>query len=72
MVRGGFYKTSLSNRCNHYMPWKSTAQARWGHSPSGKKALGSKGVAEWDAATPKGSLEGTKGSKKSGWKRAAK
>ena len=46
------------------MPWKSTAQARWGHSPAGKKALGSKGVSEWDSATPKGSLKGTKGSSK--------
>ena len=50
------------------MPWVSTAQARWGHSPAGKKALGSKGVAEWDSATPKGSLTGTKGSK---WVKAA-
>lgn len=55
------------------MPWKSAAQARWGHSPAGKKALGAKAIPEWDAATPKGSLEGTKGSKSSkgkGWKKA--
>lgn len=44
------------------MPWKSVAQARWGHSSSGKKALGGK-TAEFDAATPKGSLKGTKGGK---------
>lgn len=55
------------------MPWKSVAQARWGHSPAGKKALGAKAIPEWDSATLKGSLKGTKGSKggsKSGWKRA--
>ncbi len=46
------------------MPWKSTQQARWGHSPSGIKALGGKNkVAEWDAATPKGSLPMVKGHK---------
>ena len=39
------------------MPWKSKAQAAWGHSASGVKALGSKGVKEWDKATPKGSLK---------------
>lgn len=40
------------------MPWASKAQARWGHSPSGVKALGGKAkVAEWDKATPKGSLK---------------
>jgi hypothetical protein len=39
------------------MPWKSVQQARWGHSPSGVKALGGKAkVSEWDNATPKGSL----------------
>jgi hypothetical protein len=38
------------------MPWKSKKQSRWGHSPSGVKALGKKGVAEFDAATTKGSL----------------
>jgi hypothetical protein len=39
------------------MPWKSKAQASWGHSPAGIKALGGRGsVSEWDAATPKGSL----------------
>jgi hypothetical protein len=39
------------------MPWKSKAQAAWGHSPTGVKALGGKAaVSEWDAATPKGSL----------------
>lgn len=39
------------------MPWKSKSQAAWGHSPAGIKALGgSKAVAEWDAATTKGSL----------------
>lgn len=39
------------------MPWKSARQARWGHTAAGTKALGGKeAVAEWDAATPKGSL----------------
>jgi len=39
------------------MPWRSKAQARWGHSPSGLRALGGKDkVGEWDSATPKGSL----------------
>lgn len=39
------------------MPWKSQDQAAWGHSPAGKAALGGDAaVAEWDAATPKGSL----------------
>jgi hypothetical protein len=34
------------------MPWKSVQQARWGHSPTGIKALGGKTeVAEWDRAT---------------------
>jgi len=42
------------------MPWKSAQQAKWGHSPSGLKALGGKAkVSEWDQATPKGSLRGT-------------
>lgn len=40
------------------MPWKSKAQAAWGHSPAGKKALGGAAkVKEWDNATPKGSLK---------------
>lgn len=39
------------------MPWVSKAQARWGHSPEGVKALGGKtAVKEWDSATQKGSL----------------
>jgi hypothetical protein len=39
------------------MPWTSKAQARWGHSPAGLKALGGKSaVSEWDSATKKGSL----------------
>lgn len=33
------------------MPWKSDAQRRWGHSPAGIKALGKKGVKEWDRAS---------------------
>lgn len=38
------------------MPWKSVQQARWGHSPSGLKALGGKAaIREWDQATPQGS-----------------
>jgi hypothetical protein len=45
------------------MPWESVQQARWGHTPTGIKTLGGKAkVAEWDAATPKGSLKMTKGS----------
>jgi len=39
------------------MPWASVQQARWGHSPAGVRALGGRAkVAEYDAATPKGSL----------------
>lgn len=33
------------------MPAKSRAQLRWVNSPSGQKALGKAGVAEWNAAT---------------------
>jgi hypothetical protein len=45
------------------MPWQSKAQARWGHSPSGMRALGGKqAVREWDAATRKGALPERKGS----------
>ena len=34
------------------MPWKSKAQAAWGHSPAGIKALGGKAaVSEWDSAS---------------------
>ena len=33
------------------MPFESKAQERWGNSPAGQKALGAKGVKEWDAAT---------------------
>lgn len=33
------------------MPYKSLAQERWAHSPTGEKALGSAGVKEWDQAT---------------------
>jgi hypothetical protein len=33
------------------MPWASDAQRRWGNSPSGHKALGDKGVAEFNAAS---------------------
>jgi hypothetical protein len=33
-------------------PWSSQAQAAWGHSPEGKKALGGEAaVKEWDSAT---------------------
>ena len=39
------------------MPWKSKKQAAWGNSPSGVKALGAKGVKEWNNATAKGSLK---------------
>lgn len=55
------------------MPWRSVAQARWGHSSAGKKALGKSGIKEFDDATPKGSLRGTKGAapKKHVYKRLA-
>lgn len=44
------------------MPWLSKAQARWGHSPSGLKALGGAGaVKEWDQATSPGSLPERRG-----------
>lgn len=33
------------------MPWKSDSQRRWGHSPSGEKALGKEGVHEFDQAS---------------------
>lgn len=33
------------------MPYKSKAQRRWAHTPSGKAALGGRGVDEWDSAT---------------------
>lgn len=31
------------------MPWKSKQQEKWGNSPAGIKALGKKGVAEFNA-----------------------
>ena len=35
------------------MPFVSKAQERWGHSPSGVRALGGgSAVAEWQSATP--------------------
>ena len=47
------------------MPWQSKAQAAWGHSPSGLKALGGASkVREWDSATSKGSLPDMKPPKK--------
>lgn len=34
------------------MPYKSDAQRRWAHTPSGEQALGGPAkVAEWDAAS---------------------
>ena len=34
------------------MPWASTAQAAWGHSPEGMQALGGpEKVKEWDQAS---------------------
>lgn len=33
------------------MPWKSRQQEKWGNSPAGHKALGAKGVEEWNEAT---------------------
>ena len=48
------------------MPWVSKAQAAWGHSPAGIRALGGrKAVSEWDSATPKGSLPEKAGKKMS-------
>lgn len=36
------------------MPWLSKAQARWGNSPAGLKALGGEEkVSEWNRATTK-------------------
>ena len=32
-------------------PFVSKAQQRWGNSPAGHKALGNKGVQEWNQAT---------------------
>lgn len=51
------------------MPWKSDAQRRWGHSPSGKKALGGKAVEEFDKASKGKKLQerAKKSSKKKGW-----
>lgn len=45
------------------MPYTSVQQARFFHSPTGMKKIGAKKVKEFDAATPKGSLAGTRGSK---------
>lgn len=33
------------------MPARSKSQLRWVNSPAGKKALGSKGVKEWNSAS---------------------
>ena len=33
------------------MPWKSEQQRKWGNSPAGKKALGEKGVQEFNDAS---------------------
>ena len=33
------------------MPWRSHAQRKWGNSKAGLKALGKKGVAEWNASS---------------------
>lgn len=33
------------------MPYKSVKQRRWAHTPDGTKALGTKKVAEFDAAS---------------------
>ena len=46
------------------MPWKSKAQAAWGHSKDGEKALGKEGVEEFDKASKGKKLpEKAKGSK---------
>lgn len=54
------------------MPWASKKQARWGHSPAGKEALGTSGVKEFDAATPKGSLKEAAKPKRKNWLQATK
>lgn len=33
------------------MAWKSEQQRKWGNSPAGRKALGKKGVDEFNAAS---------------------
>ncbi len=33
------------------MPWASDAQRKWGHTAEGVKALGTKGVEEFDKAS---------------------
>lgn len=33
------------------MPWVSKKQQAWGNSPAGHKALGDKGVKEWNNAS---------------------
>lgn len=43
------------------MPFVSEAQRRWGNSPSGHKALGDAGVAEWNSATRGKKLPARKG-----------
>lgn len=46
------------------MPWKSKAQAAWGHTKAGIKALGGKKkVQEWDNKTKGKSLPKKKGKK---------
>lgn len=41
------------------MPFLSKAQAAWGHTPEGEKALGGKDkVAEWDSGTNYDKLPG--------------
>ena len=33
------------------MPWVSRQQEKWGNSPAGHKALGDKGVNEWNQSS---------------------
>ena len=47
------------------MPYRSKAQARWAHTPAGKKALGGKeAVEEWDRETKGRKLPERVGKKK--------
>lgn len=53
------------------MPYKSEAQERWAHTPTGTKALGgSSKVAEWDAASKGKSLPSRASSGGKSWPHA--
>ncbi len=54
------------------MPWASKEQERWGNSPAGHKALGNKGVAEFNEASKGKDLpKKTHDHQKGKWKSAA-